>query len=99
LALAAVDGTLRRDAVFDWPLPFLGAALFVFRDLMERVDIVWAPFAASELTLARPKALQIAGRARANFQTMTLPGATSRDEVTKTFRKVQVRDRSQNDSQ
>jgi hypothetical protein len=33
LALAAVDGTLRRDAVFDWPLPFLGAALFVFRDL------------------------------------------------------------------
>ena len=24
-------------------LPFLGAALFVFRDFMERVDIVWAP--------------------------------------------------------
>ena len=35
--------TLRRDAVFDWPLPFLGAALFVFWDFMERVDIVWAP--------------------------------------------------------
>jgi hypothetical protein len=35
--------TLRRDAVFDWVLPFLGAALFVFRDFMERVDIVWAP--------------------------------------------------------
>src|SRR5580704_3018936 len=35
----------------------------------------------------------------ANFQTMTLPGTTSRDEVTKTFRKVQDRDRSQNDSQ
>src|ERR1700732_2938608 len=32
-----------RDAVFDWTLPFLGAALFVFRDFMERVDIVWAP--------------------------------------------------------
>jgi hypothetical protein len=35
----------------------------------------------------------------ANFQTMTLPGTTSRDEVTKTFSKVQDRDRSQNDSQ
>ena len=43
LALAAGDVTLRRDAVFDWALPFLGAALFVFRDFMERVDIVWAP--------------------------------------------------------
>src|SRR3984893_14229909 len=42
LALAAGDVTLRRDAVFDWPLPFLGAALFVFRDFMERVDIIWA---------------------------------------------------------
>jgi hypothetical protein len=36
--------TLRRYAVFDWALPFLGAALFgaalfVFRDFMERVDI------------------------------------------------------------
>jgi len=29
--------------VFDWALPFLGAALFVFRDFMEKVDIVWAP--------------------------------------------------------
>src|SRR6202035_4574147 len=35
----------------------------------------------------------------ANFQTMTLAGTTSRDEVTKTFSKVQDRDRSQNDSQ
>ena len=35
----------------------------------------------------------------ANFQTMTLPGTTSRDEVTRTFSKVQDRDRSQNDSQ
>jgi hypothetical protein len=35
----------------------------------------------------------------ANFQTMTLPGTTSRDEVTMTFSKVQDRDRSQNDSQ
>ena len=30
----------------------------------------------------------------ANFQTMTLPGTTSRDEVTKTFSKVQYQDRS-----
>jgi hypothetical protein len=36
LALAAGDVTLRRDAVFDWALPFLGAALFVFRDFMEK---------------------------------------------------------------
>jgi hypothetical protein len=43
LAVATVDGTLRRDAFFAWALPFLGAALFVFRDFMERVDIVWAP--------------------------------------------------------
>jgi hypothetical protein len=35
----------------------------------------------------------------ANFQTMTLPGTTSRDEVTRTFSRVQDRDRSQNDSQ
>ena len=31
----------------------------------------------------------------ANFQTMTLPGPTSCDEVTKTFSKVQYQDRSQ----
>jgi hypothetical protein len=30
----------------------------------------------------------------ANFQTMTQPGTTSRDEVTKTFSKVQYQDRS-----
>ena len=40
---AAGDVTLRRDAVFDWALPFLGAAVIVFRDFMETVDIVWAP--------------------------------------------------------
>src|SRR6202022_659202 len=39
LALAAGDVTLRRDAVFDWALPFLGAALFGFRDFMERDDM------------------------------------------------------------
>src|SRR6202795_2059734 len=43
LALAAGDVTLRRDAVFVGALPFLGAGLFVYRDFMERVDIVWAP--------------------------------------------------------
>src|ERR1700732_5642183 len=32
LALAAVDGTLRRDDVFDLALPFLGAAVLRFRD-------------------------------------------------------------------
>jgi hypothetical protein len=36
LVLAAGDVTLRRDAVFDWALPFLGAALFVFRDFLEK---------------------------------------------------------------
>jgi hypothetical protein len=41
LALAAGDVTLRRDAVFDWALPFLGAVLLGFRDFaMERVDMV-----------------------------------------------------------
>src|SRR6202040_708585 len=43
LALAAGDVTLRRDCRLRLALPFLGAALFVFRDFMERVDIVWAP--------------------------------------------------------
>src|ERR1700730_18300866 len=43
LALAAGDVTLRRDAVFDWALPFLGAGLFVFRGFIGMVDIVWAP--------------------------------------------------------
>src|ERR1700730_1950156 len=36
LALAAGDVTLRRDAVFDWALPFFGAALFVFRAFLKR---------------------------------------------------------------
>jgi hypothetical protein len=32
--------TLRRDAVFDWALPFLGAVLLGFRDFArERVDM------------------------------------------------------------
>src|ERR1700682_1280029 len=39
LALAAGDVTSRRDAVFDCALSFLGAALFVFRDFMERDDM------------------------------------------------------------
>ena len=33
--MIVADVALRRDAVFDWALPFLGAALFVFRDFME----------------------------------------------------------------
>jgi hypothetical protein len=44
LAMTVADVTLRRDAVFDWALPFLGAALFVFRDFMERVDKVLGSF-------------------------------------------------------
>ena len=44
MAVAAIDGTLRRDDVFDLALPFLGAALSRLRDFAtERVDIVWAP--------------------------------------------------------
>jgi hypothetical protein len=40
LAVAAVDGTLRRDDVFDLALPFLGAVLLGFRDFaMERDDM------------------------------------------------------------
>ena len=40
LALAAVDGTLRRDDVFDLALPFLGAVLSRLRDFaMERDDM------------------------------------------------------------
>jgi hypothetical protein len=40
LAVAAVDGTLRRDDVFDLALPFLGAALLGFWDFaMERDDM------------------------------------------------------------
>jgi hypothetical protein len=35
----------------------------------------------------------------ANFQTMTLPGTTSRSEVTRTFSEAQDQDRSQNGSQ
>src|ERR1700726_1971810 len=64
LALAAGDVTLRRDAVFDWALPFLGAALFVFGILWKvstSFGLRW--FAAPELTFARPKAPHIARRA------------------------------------
>jgi hypothetical protein len=40
LVLAAAEMILRRDAVFDCALPFLGAALLGFRDFaMERVDM------------------------------------------------------------
>src|ERR1700704_5109130 len=40
LAVAAVDGTLRRDNVFDLALPFLGAVLSRLRDFaMERDDM------------------------------------------------------------
>src|ERR1700693_5457872 len=40
LAVAAVDGTLRRDDVFDLALPFLGAVLSRLRDFaMERDDM------------------------------------------------------------
>src|SRR6202043_3649970 len=38
LAVAAVDGTLRRDDVFDLALPFLGAALSRLRDFATERD-------------------------------------------------------------
>src|SRR6202047_3265170 len=64
-AVVAADVTLRRAVALDLTLLFLDAAAIRFRDFaMEGVDIFrlrW--FAASELTLARPKAPQIAGRA------------------------------------
>jgi hypothetical protein len=66
LAPAAADVILRRDVAFDLALPFLGGALLGFRDFaMERVDMGFGLrwFAASELTFARPKAPQVAGRA------------------------------------
>ena len=63
--VAAADATLRRDVAFDLTLLFVGVALLGFRDFaMEGVDIFrlrW--FAATDLTLARPKAPQIARRA------------------------------------
>jgi hypothetical protein len=65
LAVAAADMTLRRAVALDLTLLFLDAAVLRFRDFaMEGVDIFrlrW--FAAPDLTLARPKAPQIAGRA------------------------------------
>jgi hypothetical protein len=65
LAVAAADVTLRRALVLDVTLLFLDAAVLRFRDFaMEGVDIFrlrW--FAALDLTLARPKAPQIARRA------------------------------------
>jgi hypothetical protein len=64
LALAAPGVILRRDDAVDLALTFLDPALLAFRDFaMEGVDLVrlrW--FAAPDLTLARPKAPQIAGR-------------------------------------
>jgi hypothetical protein len=36
--VAAVDGTLRRDDVFDLALPFLGAALSRLRDFATERD-------------------------------------------------------------
>jgi hypothetical protein len=38
LAVAAVDGTLRRDVAFDLALPFLGAALLGFGDFATERD-------------------------------------------------------------
>ena len=38
LAVAAIDGTLRRDDVFDLALPFLGAALSRLRDFATERD-------------------------------------------------------------
>ena len=65
LAAAAADVTLRRAVALDLMLLFLDGAVLRFRDFaMEGVDIFrlrW--FAALDLTLARPKAPQIAGRA------------------------------------
>ena len=61
----AADVTLRRAVALDLTLLFLDAAVLRFRDFaIEGVDIVrlrW--FAAPDLTLARPKAPQIARRA------------------------------------
>jgi hypothetical protein len=65
LAVVAADVTLRRTVALDLKLLFSDAAVLRFRDVaMEGVDIFrlrW--FAAPDLTLARPKAPQIAGRA------------------------------------
>jgi hypothetical protein len=65
LAVAAADMTLRRAVALDLTLLFLDAAVLRFRDFaLEGVDIFrlrW--FAAPDLTLARPIAPQIAGRA------------------------------------
>ena len=65
LAVVAADVTLRRAVALDLTLLFLDAADLRFRDFaMEGVDIFrlrW--FATPDLTLARPKAPQIARRA------------------------------------
>src|SRR5580692_2210915 len=65
LAGVAADVTWRRAVALDLTLLFLDAAVLRFRDFaMEGVDIFrlhW--FAAPDLTLARPKAPQIARRA------------------------------------
>src|ERR1700732_5207571 len=65
LAVVAADVTLRRAVALDLTLLFLDAAVLRFRDFARGgVDIFrlrW--FAAPDLTLARPKAPQIARRA------------------------------------
>src|ERR1019366_4316537 len=65
LAVVAADVTLRRAVALDLTLLFLDAAVLRFRDFtMEGVDIFrLRRFAAPDLTLARSKAPQIAGRA------------------------------------
>jgi hypothetical protein len=75
--------TLRRAVALDLTLLFLDATVLRFRDFaMEGVDIFrlrW--FAAPDLTLARPKAPQVAGRALGRLwlgQPMTTPMRTMR---------------------
>jgi Circularly permutated YpsA SLOG family len=74
---------LAPDVAFDLTLLFVGVAVLRFRDFaMEGVDIFrlrW--FAAPDLTLARPKAPQVAGRALGRLwlgQPMTTPMRTMR---------------------
>jgi hypothetical protein len=83
-AAAAADVTLRRLGAEDLALLFLGPVLSMCGAFsMEGVDMVLGSFwiAAPELTLARPKAPQIAGRALGQLwlgQPMTTPMRTMR---------------------
>jgi hypothetical protein len=65
LGLAARDGALRRDGAFGLTLPILGAALsrLLAFSMEESAWLGLLRFAAPKLTLARPKAPQIAGQA------------------------------------